>query len=370
MTRLLLVAAFASACVPAACVHVAEDRARRDETVGQASAGEARLSVDDGLAGVRAFGPDGIVLWAGAPTFSATLVVPADAAEGDWTVVTIRNVLADANLAVYRDDGDPVSVSLESELLPTERSWVIDASGPGTYSFVVDTPDGADPTPWRFGVYADVQEDIDRVGDIYQRMNLDPSMRFVIMSGDLTRRGGSEELERFQAELQRLRVPVYATLGNHELGVRDDLFHDYFGRGSFRFRFRGVQFTLLDSASATLAPVVYDWLARWLDEGEDLFHVVLTHIPPLDPIGTRNGGFASRSEAHALVGMLGRGGVDLTIYGHLHSFYAYENGGIPAYITGGGGAVPERLDGIDRHYMTVDVDPRSGAFQAAVVRID
>ena len=167
-----------------------------------------------------------------------------------------------------------------------------------------------------------------------------------------------------------LAFPIYATLGNHELGVRDDLFHDYFGRGNFSFVYRNVQFTLLDTASATLAPVVYDWLGGWLIEGIDRVHFVFAHIPPLDPIGTRNGAFASRLEANKLLSLLASGNVDTTFYGHVHSYYAYSNAGIPAYITGGGGAIPEQLDGIGRHYLTVDVDPAAQTSQVAMVRVD
>ncbi len=95
------------------------------------------------------------------------------------------------------------------------------------------------------------------------------------------------------------------------------------------------------------------------------------HIPPLDPVGTRNGAFASRAEASRLLGLLAEANVDLTLYGHVHSFYAYANAGIPAYISGGGGAVPERLDGIGRNFLTIDVDPARGAItNVGLVRID
>lgn len=40
--------------------------------------------------------------------------------------------------------------------------------------------------------------------------------------------------------------------------------------------------------------------------------------------------------------------VDLTVHGHVHSYYAFANAGIPAFITGGGGAIPERFDAIGR----------------------
>src|SRR5258706_3747575 len=127
----------------------------------------------------------------------------------------------------------------------------------------------AEPTgSWRFALLSDIQEAIDRVQDIYTRMNADPSIEFVVSAGDLTTRGAPEQLERFQTELERLRVPFFATLGNHELGSDDGApFQRAFGRASFRFRYGGVQFTFLDSASATLDPRVHGWLRAWLDEG-------------------------------------------------------------------------------------------------------
>ena len=133
---------------------------------------------------------------------------------------------------------------------------------------------------------------------------------------------------------------------------------------------RGVYFTLLDSASATLDPLVYTWLDAWLARARDGVSVVAMHIPPLDPIGVRNGAFASRGEAAALLGTLAEAGVDLTLYGHIHSYYSFDNAGIPAYISGGGGAIPERFDDIGRHFMVFDIDPRAGVTSARLVRVD
>lgn len=203
-------------------------------------------------------------------------------------------------------------------------------------------------------------------------MNEEPGVRFALLVGDLTERGGDDELERFARELEPLRLPVYTTLGNHELGSSngDPGYHRWFGRGSFRFVFRGVQFTMLDSASGTLAPEVYDWLDGWLAEGAARTHVVGMHIPPIDPVGVRSGSFASRAEADKLLARLSRGNVDLTVYGHVHSYYAFANAGIPAFITGGGGAIPERMDAIGRHFLVFDVDPTVQRLTSTLVRVD
>ncbi|WP_437678153.1 metallophosphoesterase family protein [Sorangium sp. So ce131] len=347
------------------CLDVAEGRARRDLEVGQGSAGQARVVVDEGLAAIRRLAPGELSIWASAPALSIRLT---DAAGGPWTV-TIENLLADAELSARAGD-ERVPVELVEAPFPTQRTFRLSAPPGAEVVLSVRPPDAARIEPWRFAVYADVQEDIDRVQDIYAKMNETEGIRFALISGDLTSRGSPEQLERFQREMKTLAFPCYATLGNHELGTRDDLYHEWFGRGNFRFVFRGVQFTMLDSASATLDPLVYEWLPGWLAEGQDLLHVVTMHLAPLDPVGTRNGAFASRAEANKLLTLLAGGRVDLTFYGHIHSFYAFENAGIPAYISGGGGAIPERLDGIGRHFVTVDVEPPGTVAQVAVVRVD
>ena len=130
-----------------------------------------------------------------------------------------------------------------------------------------------------------------------------------------------------------------------------------------------MRFTLLDSASATLDPIVYEWLSSWLEAGQTEPHVVAMHVPHLDPVGVRNGAFANRAEAAKLLERLARGQVDMTIYGHIHSYYRFENAGIEAHISGGGGAIPESFDGIDRHFLVVAVDDR-GRLSTRIVRVD
>jgi 3',5'-cyclic AMP phosphodiesterase CpdA len=264
--------------------------------------------------------------------------------------------------------GAPGAVAMPGAV-PTQRRWIFtpDASD---LTLAVAPLDAGAPGAFRFAVLADVQEGIGKVQDIYRLVAAEPQVRFVVFDGDLTQFGTTEELQRFQRELRSLPVPLFATLGNHELGSRPPTFHALFGRGSFRYVFRGVQFTMLDSASATIAPLTYTRLEGWLAEGRDRLHVVGMHIPPIDPVGTRNGAFASRAEAARLLAMLAGGGVDLTLYGHIHSYYSFWNAGIPAYISGGGGSLPERFDGIGRHFLVLDADPAEKEVKVRVVRVD
>jgi 3',5'-cyclic-AMP phosphodiesterase len=335
------------------CMHVAEDRTRDDERIGHVHTAAIDVDVDDGAACVRSLAP--VRLRAQTPSPVIRIRAPVERIR-----LTIDNVLPDATLSTG---------TLVDDLGRT-KTWEVPLQS-GEVAVSVHAPDETSRAPYRFALLADVQEDIDRVGDIYARMNEDPAIRFVLFSGDLTRRGTEDELIEFERRERELRVPLYATLGNHELGADEVYFQRMYGRANFNFVFRDVAFTLLDSASATIDPRAFGWLETWLERGRGRTHVVAMHIPPFDPLGTRNGAFASRAEASKVVAALAAGGVDLTLYGHIHSFYAYENAGIPAYISGGGGAVPERLDGIGRNYLTVDVDPAARKILGvSVVRID
>ena len=345
------------------CLRPTEERVERDLEVGQATQGALTLKVDDGLAAVRSLDDNALVLWGSAPGFTLAL----QATTRRELRLEVQNCLPDAELGVL--DGEAQLTPLADTTLPTRKSWHVVVPA-GSSRFVLAAPDSENHETFRFGLLSDIQEAIDKVGDIYALMNQQRDLRFVLGAGDLTSGGTREQLERFQRELQALNVPYFATLGNHELGTHPDLFHDYFGRGNFHFRFQGVAFTLLDDASASIDPTVYDWLDAWLTQSRRDVHIVAMHIPPVDPFGVRNGSMASRNEADKLLARLAEGRVDLTLYGHIHSYYSFDNAGIPAFIAGGGGAIPERFDGIGRHFMVFDANAQSGIVARKLVRVD
>lgn len=345
------------------CVRPTEERAERDLEVGKAEGHGLRLQVSDGLAAVRRLEAGELVLWSSAPAWQLTLDTEPSAAT-EWTI-SLENVLPDVQLS---GEGN-VQVELLEEKLPTRKKYRVSLPS-GTSKLTLASPDRDDTSKWRFAVMSDVQEAIDEVGDIYQRVNQVPNVRFLLGAGDLTQQGSDEELERFKSELASLDVPYYTTLGNHELGDEGPAYQDWYGRASFSFVFRGVRFSMIDSASASVDPLVFDWLDDWLAKGKSSVHVVAMHIPPVDPVGVRNGSFASRNEAAKLLTRLAKGSVDLTLYGHIHSYYSFDNAGIPAYISGGGGAIPERFDDVGRHFLVVDVDPKQGIEHVEMVQVD
>jgi predicted phosphodiesterase len=340
------------------CEPPSEVRAERDLEVGRATIAGAEVNVVDGLAAVRGLDPGRLLLWCSAPEPVIELTVDAP---GPW-LIELANAMPEARL----ESTAPVT-ELEGAL-PTLKSFRVElAAGLNTLRVAAAAPIAE--APFRVAVMSDVQDGIDEVQDVFSSINAQLGVRFLLGAGDLSQNGTREELERFQVELEQLRVPYYTTLGNHD-APQGTLWHELYGRGNFRFVFQGVQFTLIDSASSSLDPQVYDWLDGWVREGLSRTHVFVMHIPALDPVGVRNGAFGSRNEAGKLLSLLERGGVALTLYGHIHSFYQFENAGIPAFISGGGGAFEERLDGYHRHYLLIDLGAAEGIIASQRVDVD
>ncbi|MCX5748405.1 MAG: metallophosphoesterase, partial [Proteobacteria bacterium] len=220
---------------------------------------------------------------------------------------------------------------------------------------------------YRVAAMADIQTALPIVDDVFAAISAVPDARFVVAMGDITQRAELAEYDQFDRQLATLDVPFYTTLGNHELWADHTRFLERYGRASFQFTFKGASFTFVDSGDAGLDPLVESWLVDWLAEARPRTSVFLTHIPPIDPVGIRDGSFRSAADGHRLISQLVAGDVDLALYGHIHTYKAFELAGIPAYISGGGGADPMKWDGIDRHFLMIELDPARGTIGSVEV---
>ncbi len=339
------------------CLNDPADRVEHDRRVGHAALdGVGRVDVDDGLATVRAFDAEGVTLWAQAPGIAGALAFEAPL-PGAFRV-TLRNALPDAVLTATAD-GTTIPVTALPDAGPTGRAWELsDLPADRPVRFTVAAPDAVTPAPFRVVYVSDLHHGRGPLASIIDLINADPAVRFVICGGDLTHRGTRSELEAFLADLATLRVPFFTAAGNHDVGWDTaDVWAALIGRATFSFPFRGARFTFLDTADATVHPTAFSWLRGFLDAGRDALHVLVAHVPPLDPVGERNAGFSSRAQAHRLLAALAAARVDLTLYGHIHTYHAFTNAGIPAYLAGGGITEGERGDGVGPHFLTLDLDP-------------
>ena len=348
------------------CLYASEHHEELDSRVGRIDESALQLEVfgadGSGRAAVHdvqvSGSPWSASLWAAAPRLSARI-----RGASEPIVLTIANVLPAAELRL-----DGVVIPREVTERPTLGRWTLPAVDDGM--IVVESPDADELRPHTVAVLSDIQDAVDDVHEIFERMNEDAPL-YVISTGDLSSNGRASELEAIMSQLEVLEVPFYSTVGNHEV-PGPEIWHALFGPFSTFFVQHGVAVSLVDSSNATIDPSLYQRVVSFADEHRDRAHLWLTHVPLMDASGLRSGAFSSRNEAARTLQMLADHEVDALFFGHVHSFYAYELAGVPTYISGGGGAVPERLDGIDRHYLLVDLvpddpDPVAGV---SLVRVD
>lgn len=343
----------------AACTRPADDRARDELAVGNAETNGVVVEITDGLAAIRDLTGRRLDLWCTAPDLTITLTLDASAA-GEWTIVA-NNSLPDALLAI------PTLVTRDAGDRPTVATFRFQLAA-GVHTLRLAPPDADRVEPFRVVAMADIQTALPEVDDVFRAISDVPDARFVIGMGDITERGRVDEYDLFDTQLLTLDIPFYTTLGNHELWGPATRYFDRYGRASFHFEFKGQAFTFADSGDAGIDPLVEEWIDGWLERSRDQPHVFLTHIPPIDPLGVRSGSFRSARDGHRLLSRLSEGAVDLTLYGHIHTFVEFDNAGIPAFISGGGGADPMKGDGIERHFLVIDF--HDGTQTVAVQRVD
>lgn len=342
----------------AACVRPADERALLDFEVGVGAGDGVEVEVAGGQAAVREVGAAGASLWAQAPVLE--LRVASTEARAGW-LLDVANCMPSAVLSL-----PDRTVEREPGSRPARCRFAVDLAAGEALTARLAPPDADVVEPFRVVVMGDIQTGMDDVHEVFERIDRVPGVRFVLSTGDVVEDAEPEEYQAFLAQVARLDVPFFSTIGNHELTQDPEQWHRLFGRYNVHFAFKGVSVTLLDSGNASLDPILYDRLDGWM-EGAEAVHVFGTHYPPFDPIGVRSASFRSRKEAAKLLTRLAAGGVDATFYGHIHSYYAFENAGIPAYISGGGGAIPERFDGVGRHALSVDFDPAGAEARDRVV---
>ena len=180
---------------------------------------------------------------------------------------------------------------------------------------------------------------------------------FVLHLGDMTSSGTEEQYYKFMEAAEGLKVPLYATPGNHDIkegGMA--IYEEHFGPADYSFEYKNTLFVSVDSSLAGLNNIQYDWLEEELSGNQDR-KIVFTHVPPIDPREGEDHAFLDVEEGQRFVSLMQDSGVDMVLNGHIHMFQETLWDDTLFVTSGGGGATlyetPENRGFY--HYLKIDI---------------
>lgn len=163
--------------------------------------------------------------------------------------------------------------------------------------------------------------------------------RFIVVLGDLTRRGEQADYDAYVEALRAAPAPVLSVIGNHDLpaGGRER-YKSLFGKADCYADYAGCRIVLLDNAERRLTRGQAAWLDHTLNTPKRKF--VCMHCPPFlgnwwyDGFmgGTRR--FLELMRTHK---------VKRVFMGHLHMVDSLHHEGVDYLICGSGGIAPALL---------------------------
>lgn len=190
---------------------------------------------------------------------------------------------------------------------------------------------GAAAEPLRFAVLGDVQRAFDETSTAVDRLNALDDLAFVVQVGDFTDQGLLYEFDLMNELFERLRMPYFVVVGNHDLlGNGDRIYESFFGPRNYDFTFQRTRLVFLDTNSREYgfgerAPDLA-WLGPRIAPGPDHDRVVIfSHVWPwsddFDP--------ALRDP---FLDQLGDADVVASFHGHDHTYRTRSHDGVQYVI--------------------------------------
>jgi 3',5'-cyclic AMP phosphodiesterase CpdA len=231
--------------------------------------------------------------------------------------------------------------------------WAI-VSRPPVEQRVRDNLSGVPPAPgpvavntdsFRFAVFGDPQIGHDYRTSLAQfgREVAKRDIDFFCVLGDLTDDATADEIDSIKTQLDRVGIPYYATIGNHDLLQEDgwERFKQNYGPSCYQVVIAGrIKLIFLDTADGTLGSTQFDWFESELQDSA-YTKIVCTHYPVFDgerPIMWRLASDAERAKVQSL---LDKYGAYAWCAGHIHGWRHMQVDSVNHFTCG---AMAQQLD--------------------------
>jgi 3',5'-cyclic AMP phosphodiesterase CpdA len=183
--------------------------------------------------------------------------------------------------------------------------------------------------------------------------------QFIFHCGDLTSFGQENQYQDIKAVLDQSQVPVYTTIGNHDLKEGGGaLYTQYFGNSTYSFDCGPAHVAVFNTSTGDVTEHEFTWLEQDLSNSDSEYKFVFTHIPPFDPLSELNHSLINSTTSTRLITLFEEQNVDVVFTGHIHLFNDSIVNGVRYIVTGGAGAslyADEDHGGI-YHFVNVTID--------------
>ena len=141
------------------------------------------------------------------------------------------------------------------------------------------------PADFKVAFLSDTHNYYSRLSDAVKKINANGPYAFVIITGDITNFGLSEEFEMSVKEFNGLSFPYFVVVGNHDLlSNGKTVYERLFGVTDFSFTYKNVLFAILNNNNWESSGVIPDlaWLRSILATDSSGRRVVSVHVSPSD----------------------------------------------------------------------------------------
>ncbi|SHH51677.1 metallophosphoesterase family protein [Thermosipho atlanticus] len=221
-----------------------------------------------------------------------------------------------------------------------------------------------------FVVLGDNKNSVSTFEKIISKINNDPTVKFVINTGDMVFDGNPIKYDFFLKQIKKFKVPLLVVPGNHD--ISDNGYENYinfFGPLYYSFSIKNSYFIILNNANQTeVDPYQMLWLEKNLNFSQQYkYRFVFMHVPLFDPRFEQQPGHSMKNlkNANKLLDLFKKYKVTMLFFGHIHGFFEGNWDGVPYLITGGAGA---ELVGTDPnhyfyHYIKVHVSSKGVSYK-------